>query len=114
MKHADYPGILPQTQSQTQGEVVASVRGTVVSGLTEGDLWRLDIFEGSQYERRRVAVKVLRDEVGEGETVDEGTAVDSVASKGANSARLFVKSTITWIHLLALSFARNWSNTSFV
>ena len=52
MLDADYPAILP--------EKGGSVRGTVVSGLTEGDRWRLDVFEGSQYERRNVRVKVLR------------------------------------------------------
>ena len=36
------------------------MRGTVVSGLTEGDRWRLDVFEGSQYERRKIKVRVLR------------------------------------------------------
>ena len=29
--------------------------------MTEGDRWRLDIFEGDQYTRQKVKVKVLRD-----------------------------------------------------
>ncbi|RMZ90069.1 hypothetical protein DV736_g2703, partial [Chaetothyriales sp. CBS 134916] len=49
----DYPGVIPHRGG--------SVKGTVVSGLTEGDVLRLDIFEGSQYERRRVKVRLLRD-----------------------------------------------------
>ena len=49
----DYPAILP--------EEGGCVRGTLVSGLTEGDIWRLDIFEGTQYERRHVRAKVLKD-----------------------------------------------------
>ncbi|KAK5240086.1 hypothetical protein LTS06_012575, partial [Exophiala xenobiotica] len=41
VRHADYPAILPHPNS--------CVRGSVVTGLTEGDLYRLDIFEGDQY-----------------------------------------------------------------
>jgi hypothetical protein len=42
----------------------------VVTGLTEGDLYRLDIFEGDQYTRRKVRVQVLKD-VGLDEAADE-------------------------------------------
>ena len=42
----------------------SSVRGTFVEGLTDGDLWRLDIFEGCQYTREEVRVKLL-DKVGD-------------------------------------------------
>ncbi|KAH7067884.1 AIG2-like family-domain-containing protein [Paraphoma chrysanthemicola] len=54
VKHADYPAILP-----TSAEANTSVRGTLVTGLTDGDIWRLDIFEGSEYQRRKVQVRVL-------------------------------------------------------
>lgn len=54
VKHADYPAILP-----TSAEANTSVRGTLVTGLTDGDIWRLDIFEGSEYQRRKVRVRVL-------------------------------------------------------
>ena len=50
--HADYPAILPCDQS--------TVRGTLVTGLTDGDLWRLDIFEGDEYERRKVTARELK------------------------------------------------------
>jgi len=53
VKQADYPAILPVGTS-------SSVRGTLVEGLTDGDIWRLDIFEGSEYQRRKVKVKVLQ------------------------------------------------------
>jgi hypothetical protein len=49
VRGADYPAIIPQKG--------ACVRGTVVTGLTEGDWWRLDTFEGEDY--RRDVVKVL-------------------------------------------------------
>jgi hypothetical protein len=39
-----------------------------VSGLTDGDIWRLDIFEGSDYTRKRVKVRVLKE--GEGKAED--------------------------------------------
>ena len=51
VKYADYPGVLPHPHS--------TVRGTFVTGLTDGDLWRLDIFEGSQYSRQKVSVRLL-------------------------------------------------------
>lgn len=50
----DYPGMIPSASS--------SVRGTLVTGLTDGDIWRLDIFEGDQYERKAVKVRVLKEE----------------------------------------------------
>lgn len=36
------------------------VLGTLVSGLTYGDIHRLDLFEGDEYEKRTVKVHVLR------------------------------------------------------
>jgi hypothetical protein len=59
VKHADYPAILPANMS-------TSVRGTLVTGLTDGDIWRLDIFEGHEYERRKVNVRVLEQKEGDG------------------------------------------------
>ena len=47
-----YPAIVPAEKS--------SVRGTLVTGLTPGDVDRLDAFEGTQYERKKVQVKVLK------------------------------------------------------
>jgi hypothetical protein len=69
VKNADYPAILPNTDS--------TVRGTLVSGLTDGDIWRLDIFEGSEYARRKVRVKILDDAHGgvEGEEVEAETYI---------------------------------------
>lgn len=63
VRHADYPAILPHTDS--------TVRGTLVTGLTEGDIHRLDIFEGSQYSRESVTVQVLQPDVGLDERVDD-------------------------------------------
>jgi hypothetical protein len=38
------------------------VRGTCVEGLTQGDIWRLDIFEGTGYTRTKVKVRILDDQ----------------------------------------------------
>ena len=51
--HCDYPAILPSSEPS------ACVRGTYVRGLTSADQWRLDIFEGDQYERIKVKPKLL-------------------------------------------------------
>ena len=58
----EYPAIVPSS------EPGACVRGTHVRGLTKNDQWRLDVFEGSQYERIRLRLKLLDEkgnEVGE-------------------------------------------------
>lgn len=53
VKNADYPGIIPNSN--------AEVRGTYVTGLTDGDIFRLDQFEGNEYERRKVKVQILQE-----------------------------------------------------
>lgn len=50
VRWADYPGI-----TKLDGH---SVRGTYVTGLTDGDIRRLDEFEGSEYSRKKVTVNV--------------------------------------------------------
>ena len=64
VKQADYPAILPVDSP-------SSVRGTLVQGLTDGDIWRLDIFEGSEYQRQKVKVKVLQPRA-QGSNTEEG------------------------------------------
>jgi hypothetical protein len=65
VKGADYPAVTPSSEEN-------EVRGTLVTGLTDGDVWRLDIFEGSEYERRDVRVMVLGKE---GEEVEAQTYI---------------------------------------
>jgi hypothetical protein len=69
LKEADYPAVLHCSQSD------ACVRGTFVTGLTDEDLWRLDIFEGKEYERRRVRVQILDEEGREIEDADAETYI---------------------------------------
>lgn len=66
VKGADYPAVTPSSEE-------SEVRGTLVTGLTDGDVWRLDIFEGSEYQRGGVRVRVL----GEGEEGREGGEVEA-------------------------------------
>lgn len=73
VRFCDYPAITPSSSA-------SSVRGTYVSGLTNADIWRLDIFEGGQYVRKKVKVKALTkvgDETGEGNVEGEEVEVDT-------------------------------------
>ncbi|EKG18878.1 AIG2-like protein [Macrophomina phaseolina MS6] len=57
VRYADYPGVIPLAPSSSNP--APTVRGTLVTGLTDGDIHRLDLFEGSEYERRKVRVQVV-------------------------------------------------------
>lgn len=61
VKGADYPAVVPLHGAMTDTNKQASVRGTVVQGLTREDMWRLDLFEGDEYARRKVRVTVDMD-----------------------------------------------------
>lgn len=58
VRGCDYPGIVVARDGDGDGQQ-QHVRGRLVSGLTDADLARLDVFEGPQYERRRLRVAVL-------------------------------------------------------
>ncbi|KAI0019633.1 AIG2-like family-domain-containing protein [Xylariomycetidae sp. FL0641] len=51
VKSADYPGITPDAGHE--------VRGTYVTGLTDANIYHLDRFEGDEYERKKVKVRLL-------------------------------------------------------
>ena len=53
VRDCDYPAIIPSSGAQ--------VRGTYVQGLTDADIWRLDTFEGEQYTREKVHIKLLKE-----------------------------------------------------
>jgi len=66
VKDADYPAILPIARSQqlfnrelTRDE--QTVRGTIVTGLTQADIDLLDIFEGDEYIRTPISAYYLRE-----------------------------------------------------
>ena len=73
VRYCDYPAIVPSSPS-------SSVRGTYVRGLTDGDIWRLDIFEGSPYERQKVKIRVLNEvgnDTGQGNVEGEQVEVET-------------------------------------
>lgn len=76
VKNADYPAILP-----TKATSNASVRGTLVEGLTDGDMWRLDIFEGSEYARRKVKVHVLQTGAKKGDEAEHAMRDDHLSQR---------------------------------
>ncbi|KAI0540936.1 AIG2-like family-domain-containing protein [Xylaria digitata] len=51
VKFADYPGITPDPNHE--------VRGVYVTGLTDANMYHLDQFEGSEYERKTVKARLL-------------------------------------------------------
>ncbi|KOS48243.1 hypothetical protein ACN38_g791 [Penicillium nordicum] len=69
VQNADYPAIVavPEPSIETEKSSGSktnpgtSVLGTLVSGLTDGDVYRLDRFEGSEYEKKSVVVRTLRE-----------------------------------------------------
>lgn len=69
VSECDYPAIVP---SSGPG---AGVRGTYVQGLTFGDQWRLDLFEGDQYSRVKVRPRLLDEDGNETIEVDAETYV---------------------------------------
>ncbi|KAJ5803898.1 uncharacterized protein N7518_000201 [Penicillium psychrosexuale] len=82
VQNADYPGIVAVPETETESDLSApktsaetSVVGTLVSGLTDGDIHRLDRFEGSEYEKKRVTVRTLAAVVGG----DHGNASEGAA-----------------------------------
>ena len=84
VRHADYPAIVPHESGSdaNPNQPSPSVRGTLVTGLLDEDLRRLDIFEGSQYERLRVRVKALKGQkIGLHDPVDEARLNDFVESE---------------------------------
>ncbi|KAK3070037.1 hypothetical protein LTR53_011157 [Teratosphaeriaceae sp. CCFEE 6253] len=72
VQYADYPAILPVAD--------ASVRGTYVTGFTDEDIRRLDIFEGGQYRRDHVRPRLLTkegDDAASGMGNEEGAEVNA-------------------------------------
>lgn len=93
VRYADYPAIVPVKPSEPSSsspsahgstlsplDLTRTVRGTLVSGLTDADFTRLDLFEGSMY--KRVMVDVQTQEAGGGGTVaDKKERVKEVKKK---------------------------------
>ncbi|GAD96851.1 disease resistance protein Aig2, putative [Paecilomyces variotii No. 5] len=81
VRGADYPGIIPGSDDASSSNN-SSVLGTVVSGLTDGDIYRLDLFEGDEYVKKPVKVRVLRSA-----SSVRGRKEESTAKKGDEHLR---------------------------
>ncbi|KAI1331936.1 AIG2-like family-domain-containing protein [Xylariaceae sp. FL0255] len=64
VQFADYPGIVSKALCALPGLIKACVRGVYVTGLTQQNLANLNFFEGDQYKREKVKVRLLS-EVGD-------------------------------------------------
>ncbi|KAJ5689269.1 disease resistance protein Aig2 [Penicillium macrosclerotiorum] len=103
VRGADYPGIVPATEPSPPGcSSVASVLGTLVSGLTDGDIHRLDMFEGSEYTRETVHVHTLpepshpTDETGSSTDGQLKDALDAAGSQGQIEGDKVAAVTYVW------------------
>ncbi|OTB05773.1 hypothetical protein M426DRAFT_319453 [Hypoxylon sp. CI-4A] len=77
----DYPGITPDENHE--------VRGTYVTGLTGANIYHLDAFEGSEYDRKKVKARLLSkvgDDKGHGNV--EGEEVECEVYVFKNPERL--------------------------
>ncbi|CAG8317133.1 unnamed protein product [Penicillium salamii] len=79
VRNADYPAIVPVekfdengTISETTSNSRTSVLGTLVSGLTDGDIYRLDMFEGSEYAKTKVVVHKSKNPDGDYRDLSKG------------------------------------------
>ncbi|KAL2846125.1 putative disease resistance protein Aig2 [Aspergillus pseudoustus] len=102
----DYPAIIPVPSSsegaptsatattatgrtaQDRTSRPASVLGTVVSGLTNGDIHRLDVYEGSEYDRVSVRVRVLKEAL-QGSAL--GAGVNESSGNGRDGTERYLK-----------------------
>lgn len=85
VQNADFPAIVADPEPAIETEKPSdsktnpgtSVIGTLVSGLTDGDVYRLDRFEGSEYEKKSVVVRMLREACGDNGHSGETSTVES-------------------------------------
>ncbi|CAI7678148.1 unnamed protein product [Penicillium discolor] len=94
VQDADFPGIAAVSKpaaetgksSDPKTNAGTSVIGTLVSGLTDGDIYRLDRFEGSDYDKRTVVVRPLRESHGDNGQSGEGSTAESQLREMLNAA----------------------------
>jgi hypothetical protein len=110
---ADYPAVIPTPKTPT-----SCVRGTLVTNLTEGDVYRLDIFEGDAYTRQEIIVEVLEDVA-----LDEAAPLPSPSSiskhddqqqtPGAKTAKTAKAQTYIWTAPATELEAQEWDFEDF-
>ena len=96
VRDADYPGIVPvETSTADVSADDTSVLGTLVSGLTDGDIYRLDMFEGGDYTKENVSVRALL-----GEANSDGNnlqnVLDAAGTKGVDEGERVSAVTYVW------------------
>ena len=77
VRGCDYPAIIPSSISSTSSEESPSVRGTLVTGLSARNVYRLDVFEGDEYTRQKVDVQLISPGAGDGSGELRGSAVEA-------------------------------------
>lgn len=111
VRGADYPGIVAETDPNTESKTDSleygsdtAVLGVLVFGLTDGDIYRLDKYEGDEYVKETVQVRTLRVSGQEGgkevEVTSEGQLRDMLTAAGSNVADEgdeVVAATYVWI-----------------
>ncbi|KAF3064680.1 Protein AIG2 [Daldinia childiae] len=79
VQFADYPGITPDPNHE--------VRGMYVTGLTDANMFHLDAFEGSEYDRKTVKARLLSkvgDDKGQGNVEGEEVECEVYVFKHPN------------------------------
>lgn len=108
VRGADYPGIVAETDPKTESESKSesssgsAVLGVLVYGLTDGDIYRLDKYEGNEYVKETVKVRTLRApaQEGGGDVTSETQLRDMLLAAGSNIADEgdeVVAATYVWI-----------------
>lgn len=98
VRKADYPAVIAAGPSS--GSDRTSVLGTIVSGLTDGDMYRLDRYEGDEYVRKEVSVRVLRGSGrGDAESSDGKLrdVLDAAGTEGADEGEEVRAVTYVWV-----------------
>lgn len=133
VRGADYPGIIPETATETETEIATespsdtAVLGVLVSGLTEGDMYRLDKYEGGEYVKETVKVRTMRtsaQEEEEGAKAKEGEekatwetqlqhVLDAAGSHVADEGEEVVAATYVWIAGKERLEEREWDFETF-
>ncbi|ETS77075.1 hypothetical protein PFICI_10949 [Pestalotiopsis fici W106-1] len=104
VKSNDYPGIIP--------DAAHDVRGVLVTGLTSANMYHLDYFEGPEYTREKVKVKLLTkvgDDEGKGNV--EGDEVETEVYVFKHPERL---ETLEWdFHEFRTQKMKKWTREDY-
>jgi gamma-glutamylcyclotransferase (GGCT)/AIG2-like uncharacterized protein YtfP len=101
---ADYPAIIRREGS--------AVRGMLVTGLTEGDMGRLDIFEGDEYARVKVRVRLVRTADDDGPKL--GGVMGGIGEEEADLGDEVATETYVWIGDAGSLAEEEWDFDEFV